>query len=115
MWAKEARLDLEIGRVKTARELADVVAYCEKKKYTAYQVSSSSKDSVVLTDEVDPFVQVADMLQAPKAYKDALLEMDRDFVANIIKEVKMGKKATARFVSHLAKGDKKTELEIKVK
>ena len=115
MWTKEARLDLEIGRVKTAMELADVVAYCQKKKYTAYHVTSSSKGSVVLTAEADPFVQIADMLQAPKAYKEALAEMDKDFVANIIKETKMGKKATARFMSHIAKGDKKTELEIKVK
>jgi len=38
MWAKDARLDLEIGRVKTARELAQVIAYCQKKKYIAYNV-----------------------------------------------------------------------------
>jgi hypothetical protein len=115
MWAKDARLDLEIGRVKTASELAQVIAYCQKKKYIAYNVTSSSDKSAVLTAEADPFVQVADMFQAPKEYKKALVEMDNDFVANVMKEVKMDKKATAKFTSHIAKGDKKTEIVIRVK
>ena len=115
LWAKDARLDCEIGRVKTAKDLAAVIAYCEKKKYTAYKVSASTNGSLTLTAEADPFVQVADMLQAPKEYKKALVAMDKDFVAHILKEVKMDKKATATFSSHIAKGDQKTELVIKVK
>ncbi len=115
MWVREARLECEIGRVKSVKELADVIIYCEKKKYTAYRVSSISEKSVVLTSEADPFVQVADMFNAPKAYRDALAEVDRDFVSNILKLTKMDKKAVLSFKSHMAKGAGKTEMEIKVK
>ena len=70
---------------------------------------------MILTADADPFVQVATMFQAPKAYKNDLAEMDKDFVANIIKETKIGRKATVKFNSHIAKGAKKTVIEIKVK
>lgn len=113
MWVKEAKLDCEIGKVKTAKDLARIIAYCEKRKYTAYRLSSAN-GSVKLTAAADPFVQVADMLQAPAAYKQALVEMDRDFVDNILKEAKVGKKARVQFTSHIAKGDKQTEIEIKL-
>jgi len=115
MWTKDARLDLEIGRVKTAKELADVIAYCEKKKYIAFNVTSQTDEKVVITAEADPFVQVGDMLQAPKAYKKALVDMDQDFIANILKETKMSKKAQVKFLSHIANGAAKTAIEVTVK
>lgn len=115
MWVKEAKLECEIGRLKTAMELAEVIAYCQKKKFTAYKIKPGKNGSVLLTADADPFVQVADMLQAPKEYKSVLADMDNDFVKNIIKEVKMTKSATAKFNSHLAKGAKKSEIEIKLK
>lgn len=111
LWVKDAKIDCEIGKVKTADDLAKIIAYCEKKKYTAYRLSSAN-GSVKLSAAADPFVQVAEMLQAPKAYKQALVEMDKDFVANILKEAKVGKKAKVQFTSHIARGDKQTEIEI---
>ena len=115
MWVKEAKLECEIGRLKTAMELAEVIAYCQKKKFTAYKIKPGKNGSVLLTADADPFVQVADMLQAPKEYKSVLADMDNDFVKNIIKEVKMTKSATAKFNSYLAKGAKKSEIEINLK
>lgn len=114
LWTRDARLDLEIGRVKTARELADVVAYCMQKKYIACSVTVDG-NTAVLRAEADPFVQVADMLQGPKQYKDALVKTDEDFVAQILKEVKMDKKATAKFTSHIARGAAVTELVLTVR
>ena len=115
MWAKEAKLECEIGRIKTAEEVAKIISYCQKKKYVACQVASDSLKKAVLTAQADPFVQVADMLQAPKAYKKALVETDKSFVAKILKEIKMDKKATVTFKSHIAKGDKTTEIQIALK
>ncbi len=115
MWVKEARLECEIGRVTSARDLADVIIYCEKKKYTAYKISSATENKVVLSAASDPFVEVAKMLGAPKPYYAALSEMDSDFIANILKETKMNKKATVKIKSHIAKGSKKTEIVITVK
>ncbi len=111
-WVKEARLDLEIGRVTTAEELADVIMYCQKNKYIGFSKIESSENKVVIAAEIDPFVQVADMFKAPAGYKKALVDMDKDFVANILKETKTAKKAKAVFLSHIAKGDKKTEIQI---
>ncbi len=114
MWTKDARLDLEIGRVETAKELADVIAYCMKKKYIAYDVKADGK-TAVLTASADPFVQVADMVPAPKQYKDALVKMDSDFTAAVLKEVKMDKKAKVAFKSHMAKGAQTTTIEVSIK
>jgi hypothetical protein len=115
MWVKAARLDLEIGRINAVKELADVIAYCQKKKYIAYEVASSSDKGLVLTSKADPFVQVADMLQAPEEYKKALFEMDKDFVVNVIKETKMDKRTGANFTSHIATGGRETTLELTVR
>ncbi len=115
MWVKDAKLDCEIGRVKTAQELADIIAHCEARKYVGFKVTSSEDKKVVITADADPFIQVADLFQAPKAYKDAVAAMDKDFVNALLGEVKMAKKASVKFVSHIAQGDPKTVIEISVK
>jgi len=114
LWVRDAKIDLEIGKVKTAQELGRIVAYCQKKKYIGYTVDGDD-NTAVLTAKMDPFVQVADMFQGPKAYKDALVAMDKDFIENIFKETKMAKKASVKIKSHIAKGDQETVVEIKVK
>ena len=114
MWAKDARLDLEIGRVKTAQELADVIAYCQARKYVPFDVQVDG-NKAVLTAKADPFMAVADMLQAPVEYKQAVAAMDEDFIANVIKEVKMDGAATAVCTKHLGRGDDSTVIEITVK
>jgi hypothetical protein len=115
MWVKDAKLDCEIGKIKTAEDVASIIAYCEKKKYIAFKQVKNADGTVTLTAEADPFAQVGDMLQAPPAYRVALAAMDEDFVANVLKQIKMDKKATVKFTSHIAKGDAKTEMEIRVK
>lgn len=115
MWVKEARLELEIGRVKTAKELAQVIAYCMRKKYIAGTVTQADAKQAVVIAEADPFVQVADMFGAPKDYHKALVKMDESFIAGIVKEAKMDKKATVKITSHIAQGAKTTEIAISVK
>ncbi len=115
MWVKEARLELEIGRVKTAKELAQVIAFCMRKKYIAGTVAQADAMQAVVVAEADPFVQVADMFGAPKDYHKALVKADEAFIAGILKETKMDKKATVKIKSHIAQGDKKTEIIVSVK
>ncbi|MCX5896122.1 MAG: hypothetical protein NTZ51_09885, partial [Proteobacteria bacterium] len=62
-----------------------------------------------------PFVEVGAMLQAPAGYNQALAKMDQDFVNNVLKVAKLDRIATATFSSHLAKGDKTSEISIKMK
>jgi hypothetical protein len=115
MWVKDAKLECEIGKIKTAQDLAAIIAYCEKRKYIAFTQTAKADGSVVLRAEADPFVQVGDMLQADKAYRAALAAMDEDFVKNILKETRMDKKAAVKFTSHIAKGAKATEMVLKMK
>ena len=115
MWVKNAKVDLEIGKAKTAKELAEIVRYCQKKKYVGYTVKSVDDKTATLVSSADPFVEVGAMLQAPAGYNQALAKMDQDFVKNVLKEAKADKIATATFTSQIAKGAKTSEITIKVK
>jgi hypothetical protein len=115
MWVKNAKVDLEIGKAKTAKDLAEIVRYCQKKKYAGYTIKSADAKTATLVSSADPFVEVGAMLQAPAGYNQALAKMDQDFVNNVLKEAKADKIATATFTSQIAKGAKTSEITIKVK
>ncbi len=115
IWVKEARLELEIGRVKTAQDLARVIAFCMQKKYIGGTVTQADAKQAVVVAQADPFVQVADMFGAPKDYHKALVKMDESFIAGILKEAKMDKKATVKIKSHIAQGAPKTEITVTLK
>ncbi len=115
LWVKDAKLDLEIGKIKTIKDVANIIIYCQKKKYNAYTLSPTSNGSATLVSGVDPFVEVGAMLQAPAGYNQTLAKMDQDFVNNVLKVAKLDKIATATFSSHLAKGAKTSEITIKMR
>jgi hypothetical protein len=115
MWVKDAKIDLEIGKAKTIKDIAEIISYCQKQKYCAYSVKSTGKDTLTLTADADPFAEVGAMLQAPAGYNQALAKMDQDFVNNVLKAAKAEKIATATFTSHIAKGSKSSEIIIKMK
>jgi hypothetical protein len=115
MWVKNAKVDLEIGKAKTAKEIAEIVCYCQKKKYVGYKIKSADAKTATLVSDADPFVEVGAMLQAPAGYNQALAKMDQDFVNNVLKEAKANKIATATFNSQISKGAKTSEITIKVK
>jgi len=115
LWVKNAKIDLEIGKAKTARDIAEIIRYCQKKKYIGYTITAADAKSATLVAAMDPFVEVGAMLQAPAGYNQALAKMDQDFVNNVLKEAKADKIATATFTSQIAKGAKNSEITIKVK
>ena len=111
-WLNEAKLALEIGKVTSAQELADIVAYCQKRRYTAFTSESADDGTVKLSAGADPFVQVADMFGAPPEYKAALVERDRRFMAALISDLKLDGKAQDSILSHIANGDATTEISV---
>lgn len=115
LWVKNAKIDLEIGKAKTARDIAEIIRYCQKKKYIGYTITAVDAKTATLVAAMDPFVEVGAMLQAPAGYNQALAKMDQDFVNNVLKEAKADKIATATFTSQIAKGAKNSEITIKVK
>lgn len=111
-WVKEAKLALEIGRVTSAQELADIIAYCERRRYIAFARGDGENGTVRLRASADPFVQIADMFNAPVAYKEALVEMDRSFIEGLIRDLRLDQRAQHTIVSHIANGDERTEISI---
>lgn len=112
IWTKEAKLELEIGKVTRAEELAAIIAYCQKKRYLAFEPQTVDQSTVVMTATADPYVEVANMFAAPPEYKRALVEMEKDFVNNVIGWVVPGGNAKAEIKSHIANGDEKTEISV---
>lgn len=111
-WLNEAKLALEIGKVANVQELADIVAYCQRRKYVAFTREDSGDGAVTLRSTADPFVQVADMFNAPPAYKTALVAMDRSFLRGLIGDLKLEGRAQETVVSHIAQGDEQTEISL---
>jgi hypothetical protein len=113
-WLNEAKLALEIGKVTTAKEVADIVAYCQKKRYVAFASETDTAGVVKLTSSADPFVQVADMFNAPPEYKQAVVNMEQHFMDDLISDMKLQGRAEAPIVSHIANGDPQTEIDVVV-
>lgn len=111
-WLKEAKLALEIGRVTTAHELAAIIAYCQRRRYVAFARHDGENGTVRLRSSADPFVEIADLFGAPTAYKQALVEMDRNFIAGLTRDLHLEKRAHSAIVSHIANGGERTEISV---
>jgi hypothetical protein len=111
-WLNQAKLALDIGKVTTAQELADIVAYCQKRRYIAFSSSADASATVKLRSTADPFVEVADMFDAPEAYKQALVELDQRLLNGLLGDLKLEGRAKETIVSHIARGDAQTEIRV---
>lgn len=107
-----AKLAQEIGKVTSAREFADIVAYCQRRRYIAFASEDAGDGAVKLKSPANPFVQVADMFGAPPAYKSTLVEMDRGFLHGLIADLKLTGRAEDSIVSHIAEGAAQTEISL---
>ncbi len=111
-WLNEAKIALEIGKVTSATELADIVAYCQRRRYVAFSSEDLGDGTVRLSSEADPFVQVSDMFGAPADYKTALVEMEQSFLRGLIGDLKLDRRAEETIHSHIARGDARTEISL---
>jgi len=113
VWAKDARTDLWAGKPKTARELADILIYCERKKYMPYTVSGSN-GRVTLTSALNPYAEVMGLFGFKKgcSYFKAVTARDRDFISQILKETKTERSFKATLTRAISEGDTVNEIEI---
>lgn len=111
-WLKEAKLALEIGRVTSAQDLAAIIAYCQRRRYVAFARHDGADGTVHLRSIADPFVEIAGMFNAPAAYKQALVEMDRHFIAGLTRDLHLEERARSSIVSHIAAGAARTEISV---
>jgi len=113
LWVKDARLDLWAGKPKTAKGLADILMYCEKKKYMPYKVSQKN-GSVTLTSALNPYVEVMGAFGFKKgcSYFKVLTKRDQDFIDQVLKEAKVDKGFKATLTKAISEGDKVNQIEI---
>ena len=111
-WFRDAKFELEIGKVATLRELADIIAYCERKKFIPYQLEDQGS-RIVLTAKDDPFAEVStQFLGMPIGfgYLDAIAAADDAFLNKIVEESKMQGRARVTGTKRLVKGDDCNEI-----
>jgi hypothetical protein len=113
MWTKDARLDLWAGKPKTTKELADILTYCEKKKYMPYKVTQMD-ERIILTSTLNPYVEVMAAFGFKKgcSYFKVLTKRDQEFINQVLFETKTDKKFKAKLTKAISEGDKVNQIEI---
>jgi len=113
MWAKDARLNLWAGKPRTAKDVADILAYCEKRKYMPYKVTNKN-GSITLTSALNPYAEVMGAFGFKKgcSYFKVLTTRDQDFIDQVLKEIKADKGFKAKLTKSISEGDKVSEIEI---
>lgn len=116
-WFRDAKIELEIGKVVNLEELAKIINFCERKKFIPYQISGGGKQ-VTLTASDDPFAEITTKvmgLPLGASYLDAVASGDDAFINRIIADAKMSGKAKVTVKKRLVKGDDKNEIVIEQK
>jgi len=113
LWVKDARLDLWAGKPTTAKALADILSYCEKKKYMPYKVTQKN-GGITLTSPLNPYVEVMGAFGFKKgcSYFKVLTQRDQDFINQVLKEAKADKRFKATLSKALSEGDKVNQIVI---
>ena len=116
MWVKDARLDLWAGKPKTTEDLADILTYCEKKKYMPYKTTHKN-GQIILTSTLNPYVEVMSAFGFKKgcSYFKVLTKRDQEFIDLVLKETKTDKKFKAKLTQSISGGDKVSQIEISKK
>ena len=114
-WTKEARLDLEIGKVSGLEDLARIIVHNQRMRFTPYRVENTDDRKVRLTGAIDPLIALGmtvlgktiddDYFQAVRAGSEQLL-------TQILRETNREGKAKATVSKSMAGGDDRTEITI---
>jgi len=112
IWVKEAKLELEIGKVEQLETLGQLIAYCEKKRFAPYQVTAKG-DEVILSGKMDPFAEIPiEFLGKTHGdkYFEAIAQADQAFINQVLQEVGMSSKVKVTEKKRLLRGDGKNEI-----
>jgi len=112
-WVKEARLELELGKITDLEDLARIIAFCARKKFVPYRIKPRGKDRVALVGEMDPFVEMGTEFLGKKVrgvYLNDVHAASLAWVHEIISGTKMAHAARVTQVKSLAMGDDLNEM-----
>jgi hypothetical protein len=112
-WAREARLALWMGKPESADDLGRVLLFCEKRKYMPYAVAQIN-GTIVVSSKMNPYVEVMRSFGVQKgcSYFDAVTQRDEDFIAQVLKEVRVDKHFKVSLTKAISKGDEVNQIEI---
>jgi hypothetical protein len=114
-WTREARLELEIGKVSGLEDLARLVAYNQRRRFTPYEIEFQDDGRIILTGKSDPFVALgAGVLgkEIGDAYFRAVASGSQQLVDQVLREVDMDAKARATLTKSMARDDSTNEFTI---
>jgi hypothetical protein len=118
IWVKEAKLMLEIGKPQSLLEIADIITYCEKKKYTPYNIIEIFSDSFILESILCPFTEIATKIIGIKqdhSYFEAVYNRDEEFIINVIDKINMSSQLKLSIEKAICRGDEISRVVCKVK
>lgn len=114
-WTKEARLELEIGKVSGLEDLARLIAYSQRRRFTPYEIGPVEGGRVTLTGEIDPFVTLGVSVlgkQIGDEYCQAVISGLQHLLDQTLREINMDGKAKATVTSSMAGGDNSNAITI---
>ena len=114
LWVKDARLGLGIAKPCTGKDLADIIAYCQRKKYILYREENGTDETVTLAAHMDPFVEVLAAFGFEKdcPYFMALAEVDQDFIHEVVKEVSLDQTFKATLTQSIGMGASSSQIVV---
>ncbi len=114
-WTKEARLELEIGKVSGLEDLARIIVHNQRMRFTPYRVESVDDGRVSLTGRIDPFVALGTSVLGKSMNDDYFLAVragSEQLVAQVLRETNMEEKAKATVTKSMVGGDDRNEITI---
>jgi hypothetical protein len=114
MWVKDAKIELEIGKVSGLMELAKVIKYCQRRRFVPYRVSQEQPGYIVLVAEDDPFYEIPSLMgkKPGDSYFRAVDLADKACIEKVITEVRMSNKAKVSITNRLTRCDDRDEIRI---
>lgn len=94
LWVKEAKLHLKLGAVRTISQIANVIMFCERKRFLDYTISEKNPMSITLINDVDPYLRMPVKFfdKHPKDnYFNAVRHAHMSFINSILIETEVAK------------------------
>ncbi len=99
LFVKEAKLDLEIGKIETIIEAAKIIHFSLTKRFTPCKIKIISDKCCEITIEDNPFILTANRIKASKDYYVSIRKAEEYFLQCLLNELKLKKQFQITMIS----------------
>lgn len=112
-WARDARVDMWLGKPETPEALAGILAYAYKRMYMPYKLGKEN-GRVLLTSYLNPYVEVMSAFgfESDHPYFKVVATRDREFLNMLIREAKAPETFTATLTRAIGDGAEVNQIEV---